>query len=72
LSHNAFLIASFNLAIGENLKKMESDSDYEEPSEDPFEGQKILEPLKYVEGVVRVVVKPILEYFAPSVLTHKL
>ena len=39
LSHNAFLIASFNLAIWEKLKKMESDSDYEEPSEDPFEGQ---------------------------------
>ena len=40
MSHNAFLIASFNLAIWEKLKKkMESDSDYEEPSEDPFEGQ---------------------------------
>ena len=41
---------------------MESDSDYEEASED----------LKYVGDVVPVVAQPILEYFAPSVLTHKL
>ena len=33
---------------------------------------KILEPPKYAGDVVRVFAQPILEYFAPSVLTHKL